>query len=141
MFGQTSSKPDFISSLGYKVLFPLLDDWNFLKSVQAAQFFFDEEKPDLIVGSSRGGAVAMNMDSKEIPLVLLAPAWPFFGDKQITKENSTIIHSENDILININYSEQLSKNSNCKLIIAGSDHRLNCKKGRELLKQAITSYM
>ena len=141
MFGQNSSKPIFIQSLGYEVFFPILEDWNFLNSVKTAQHFFDTIKPDLVVGSSRGGAVAMNIDSKEIPLVLLAPAWPFFGKETSTKKNSTIIHSEKDKLINIDHSIQLSKVSDCQLIIAGEDHRLNCDKGKEAIKLAIKNHL
>jgi hypothetical protein len=36
---------------------------------------FDQHHPDVVVGSSRGGAVAMNIDAGAAPLVLLCPAW------------------------------------------------------------------
>jgi len=36
---------------------------------------FDKHKPDVVVGSSRGCAVALNIESGEARLVLLCPAW------------------------------------------------------------------
>lgn len=137
MFGQNSSKPNFLKLLGFEVFCPFLSDWNFKKSITTAQEAFEKLNPDLIVGSSRGGAVAMNIDSKDKPLVLLAPAWSFFGNKNTTKENSIIIHSENDTLISVESSIELSKRSNCELILSGEDHRLNCKNARKSLEIAV----
>lgn len=141
MFGQNSSKPQFIKSFGHKVFTPILEDWNFSKSVENAQNIFDKICPDLVIGSSRGGAVAMNIDSKKVPLILLAPAWPFFGNSNSTKKNSTIIHSKKDALIPVAYSVKLSKKSDCKLIIAGIDHRLNCEEGKKALISSIENYI
>jgi hypothetical protein len=36
---------------------------------------FDKLRPDVLAGSSRSGAVAMNIDSGNARLVLLCPAW------------------------------------------------------------------
>jgi hypoxanthine phosphoribosyltransferase len=47
-----------------------------------AQAEFDQHQPDVIVGSSRGGAVALNINSKDTPLVLLCPAWKNWGTCQ-----------------------------------------------------------
>ena len=40
-----------------------------------AQAEFDTHKPTFVVGSSRGGAVAMNVKIGDARLVLLCPAW------------------------------------------------------------------
>ena len=141
MFGQNSSKSCFLKSLGLEVVHPVLNDWNFDRSVREAQEHLNEIKPDLIVGSSRGGAVAMNIQSENIPLVLLAPAWRVFGRKDRTKSSSTIIHSASDTLIPINDSRRLSANSNCQLVIAGTDHRLNCEEGKNALKTVVCKYL
>lgn len=140
LFGSNSSKPYFIKSWGFEVFNPILDDWNFKKAVQTSQEIYDKIRPDLIVGSSRGGAIAINMNSGSTPLILLAPAWPYFGNKDMTKENSTIIHSQNDKMISIKHSIKLAEKSNCKLIIAGQDHRLNCQEGQKALKESINNY-
>jgi hypothetical protein len=36
---------------------------------------FDQHHPDVVIGSSRGGAVAMNINTVSTPLILLCPAW------------------------------------------------------------------
>ena len=56
------TKPKHLESLGHQVLNPALLKDNFEESVQIAQKVFDKEKPDVVVGSSRGGAVAMALD-------------------------------------------------------------------------------
>lgn len=48
---------------------------DFDAAVRTAQAEYDRHRPAMIVGSSRGGAVAMNIDSGDTPLVLLCPAW------------------------------------------------------------------
>jgi hypothetical protein len=64
-----------------------------LPFVQTAQAEYDQHKPDVIVGSSRGGAVALNINSKDTPLVLLCPAWKNWGTVNTLKPNSVILHS------------------------------------------------
>jgi predicted esterase YcpF (UPF0227 family) len=66
-------KPTFLKDHGHEVLNPALPDENFDLAVRIAQAEFDQHHPDVVVGSSRGGAVAMNIDSKDTPLVLLCP--------------------------------------------------------------------
>lgn len=141
LWGQNSSKPFFLKSLGFNVEFPILSDWSFSSSIDVAQKSFDDFKPDLVVGSSRGGAVAMNMNTLETPLVLLAPAWPYFGKSKECKSNSIIIHSQNDEIISIDNSIDLAKRSNCKLLIAGENHRLNCKESRKTLEKSINFWL
>lgn len=68
-------KPTYLADHGYEVINPALDDDDFDAAVCTAQAQYDRHRPDVIVGSSRGGAVAMNIDSKDTPLALLFPAW------------------------------------------------------------------
>ena len=67
-------KPTFLNDHGHEVINPTLPDDDFDESVRIAQAEFDQHHPDVVVGSSRGGAVAMNIDSGDTPLVLLCPA-------------------------------------------------------------------
>ena len=53
---------------------------------------YDRHHPDAIVGSSRGGAVAMNLDSGSTPLVLLCPAWRRWGTATTVKPGTVILH-------------------------------------------------
>ena len=122
-------KPSDLGSHGYVVINPHLDDDDFCAAASASrsEAEFDAHKPDVIVGSSRGGAVALNMASGATPLVLLCPAWKRWGTVKTLKPNSVILHSRNDEVIPFKESEELVKNSGLPaeiLIEVGSDHQL-----------------
>ena len=51
-------KPAFLASQGNEILNPALPDDDFDAALATAQAEFDQHHPDVIVGSSRGGAVA-----------------------------------------------------------------------------------
>lgn len=120
-------KPTFLKDHGHMVINPALDDDDFKASVATAQAACDQHQPDVIVGSSRGGAVALNINSHDTPLVLLCPAWKNWGTVQKLKPNSLILHSRLDDVISFADSEELVANSGLPpetLIEVGSDHRL-----------------
>ena len=120
-------KPTFLANARHEVINPALDDDDFDAAVRTAQAEYDQHQPDVIVGSSRGGAVAMNIDSKETPLVLLCPAWKNWGTVKTIKPNSVILHSRKDDVIPFADSEELVANSGLppeRLIEVGDDHRL-----------------
>jgi len=64
-------KPTFLAQHGHEVINPKLPDEDFSEAFRIAQDEFDRHQPQVVVGSSRGGAVAMNMDSGEARLVML----------------------------------------------------------------------
>ena len=72
-------KPTFLHQQGHEVINPALPDDDFARSVEIAQAAYGESRPVVIVGSSRGGAVAVNIDAGPTPLVLIAPAWRRWG--------------------------------------------------------------
>lgn len=120
-------KPTYLKGHGYTVINPSLDDDDFDAAVRTAQAEYDQHQPDVIVGSSRGGAVAMNIASGSTPLVLLCPAWKNWGTAKRLKPNSLVLHSRQDDVIPFTDSEELV--SNCELlpetlIEVGTDHRL-----------------
>jgi hypothetical protein len=120
-------KPTFLKNAGHEVINPALDDYDFGLAIRTAQAEYDQHKPDVIVGSSRGGAVAMNIDSNNTPLVLLCPAWQNWGTVKTLKVNSVILHSLRDEVISFADSEELVTNSGLPteaLIEVGTDHRL-----------------
>jgi hypothetical protein len=120
-------KPTYLASAGHEVLNPALPDEDFAAAVRVAQAAFDQHHPDVIVGSSRGGAVAVNMQSGTTPLVLLCPAWKHFGSARTVKANVTILHSRADDVVPFAESEELLRNSglpSSALIEIGTDHRL-----------------
>ena len=56
-------KPTFLAQHGHEVINPKLPDEDFNEAVRIAQAEFDNHQPAVVVGSSRGGAVAMNINS------------------------------------------------------------------------------
>src|SRR5262249_51049075 len=110
-----------------EVINPALDDDDFAAAVRTAQAEYDRHRPDVIVGSSRGGAVAMNLDAGSTPLVLLCPAWKRWGSIQRVKPGTVILHWEPDDVIPTAASRELvgiSGRPDPALIVVGSDHRL-----------------
>ena len=120
-------KPTFLRDHGHEVINPALDDDDFDAAIRAAQAAFDRHQPDVIVGSSRGGAVAMNLDSHRTPLVLLCPAWKNWGNAKRIKQNSLVLHSRQDDVVRFADSVELVAESGLppeRLIEIGDDHRL-----------------
>jgi alpha-beta hydrolase superfamily lysophospholipase len=120
-------KPGFLAVHGHEVINPALDDDDFAAAVRNAQAEYDRHRPDVVVGSSRGGAVAMNLDAGSMPLVLLCPAWKRWGRAWTVKPATAILHSKADDVIPIADSRELVENSglpDSALIVVGSDHRL-----------------
>ena len=120
-------KPTYLKEHGHRVLNPALPDEDFEESVRIAEAEYQKHSPDVIVGSSRGGAVAVNMESGDTPLVLLCPAWMNWGTATAVKPNTIILHSRQDDVIPFSDSEELVAQSGLPpdtLIEIGNDHRL-----------------
>jgi alpha-beta hydrolase superfamily lysophospholipase len=120
-------KPTYLATHGHEVLNPALPDEDFAEAVRIAQAEYDQHRPDVIVGSSRGGAVAMNLNVDATPLVLLCPAWKKWGTARTVKAGTLILHAEQDDVVPITASRELlraSGLSGSSLIIVGTDHRL-----------------
>ena len=71
-------KPTFLKKHGHKILNPVLPEDDYAAAIRIAQEF-DQNHPNVVVGSSRGGVVAMNINSGDMPLVLLCSAWKKWG--------------------------------------------------------------
>lgn len=120
-------KPTYLKNRGHTVLNPALPDDDFELAVGIAQSVYNRHQPDVVVGSSRGGAVAMNIESKDTPLVLLCPAWKTWGTAATVKPNTTILHSRADETVPFSDSEELAGTSSLPsgaLIEVGAEHRL-----------------
>ena len=120
-------KPTYLASHGHTVINPKPPDGDFTEAVRIAQVEFDKHKPQVVVGSSRGGAVAMNIDSGDAKLVLLCPAWKKWGTVTTVKPCTVILHSRADDVIPFEDSEEMVRNSGLEassLIEIGTDHRL-----------------
>jgi alpha-beta hydrolase superfamily lysophospholipase len=120
-------KPTYLAQHGHEVINPKLPDDDFAEAVRIAQAECDKNQPAVVVGSSRGGAVAMNMDSGGAKLVLLCPAWKEWGTVKMVKVGTVIVHSRADDVVPFGDSEELVKNSGLPalaLVEVGKDHRL-----------------
>jgi hypothetical protein len=120
-------KPTFLAQHGHEIINPKLPDDNFDEAVRIAQAEFDTHRPDVVVGSSRGGAVAMNIKSGEAKLVLLCPAWKKWGTARTAKPGTVILHARADEVVPFADSDELARNSDLSasaLIAVASDHRL-----------------
>ena len=112
-FGATRGglKPTYLIGRGLDVLNPQLSNDDFDAAVRTAQDAFDTGNPAVVVGSSRGGAVAMNIETADVPLVLICPAWRHWGKARTVKANTTILHSERDEVIPFHDSIELVRAS------------------------------
>jgi hypothetical protein len=120
-------KPTFLAQHGHEVINPKLPDEDFTQAVKIAQKEFDKHQPEVVVGSSTGGAVAMNISSGDARLVLLCPAWKKWGTAKTVKPGTVILHSRADDVVPFADSEELVKKCELPasaLIEVGSDHRL-----------------
>lgn len=120
-------RPTFLGENGYDVIHPALPDHDFDESVRIAQLAFDQGRPNVVVGSSRGGAVAMNIDTGDVPLILIAPAWTNWGTARPVKPGTVILHSAHDDVVPIEGSRELLQRSGLSddhLVVAGENHRM-----------------
>ena len=120
-------KPTYLKDHGHEVLNPALPDDDFDAAVRIAQAEFDQHQPDVVVGSSRGGAVAMNINAGSTPLVLLCPAWKRWGTARTVKLRTVILHSGADDVVQFSDSVELVRNSGLPesaLVVVGHEHRL-----------------
>ena len=131
------SKAVFLKSLGYEVLNPWLPANNFNKSLEIAQSSLKED-PDIIVGSSRGGALALALEIHNVPLILIAPAWKRFGAATNVHAGTVILHSEHDDIIPFGDSQELFRNNvGLEIIACGDSHRMNDPDAMHHLTDAI----
>ena len=134
-------KPTYLVQHGHEVINPALPDDDFDAAVKLARKEFDRHQPDVIVASSRGGAIAMAIQSDRVPLVLLCPAWKRWGTVHVAKPNTTILHSRNDEVIPFGESEELVSRSGLPqtaLIETGNDHRLADPDSLRAMLNAVT---
>jgi alpha-beta hydrolase superfamily lysophospholipase len=137
-------KPTFLRRQGYVVVNPALPDDDFAASVRIALAALEQSWPAVIVGSSRGGAVAMSLDAgpTPTPLVLIAPAWRRWGTASALNAPAIILHSEHDTVIPFDDSLELVRRSgraDATLVPVGADHNMTDPPALEALLAAIAS--
>jgi len=119
------TKPEALELTGCEVANPALPKDDFDLSVKIAQEFVEECQPDIIVGSSRGGAVAMALCNESARLVLIAPAWKNYGVEPKVPSETQILHCSTDDIVEYKDSVRLAALNHAKLTTCGVDHRMN----------------
>ena len=128
------SKVEYLRGLGHDVLNPLLPKDDFEESVRIAQEEVDLEAPDLIVGSSRGGAVAMAIDPGRARLILIAPAWKHFEVPASAPANTDVLHCTTDDKVMFQDSQKLQ---GANLVPCGESHRMDDETALAALGRAV----
>jgi hypothetical protein len=131
------SKVKFLEKHGYEVLNPWMPKYSWDESLENAQLLIDTEHPDVIVGSSRGGAVALSVNTFGTKLVLVAPAWKRFGGDAMHACGGIVIHCREDAEVPYEDSEELSKLTGATLITCGENHRMNDPDALEAILDAV----
>ena len=128
-----------LKEAGYEVLNPALPRKPFDIAVKIAQDVINNEKPSVIVGSSRGGAVAMAVDPKGADLVLIAPAWKKYGvSKSINK--AIILHSETDDIVPFEDTQELFRNNTgLHVISCNDDHRMRKEETLKIIVESVNT--
>ena len=120
------SKVRFLEKHGYEVFNPFLPKYSWDESLENAQTLIDSERPDIVIGSSRGGAVALSIKTGAASLILIAPAWKRFGGERYGQLcGGIILHCREDKIIPYEDSVELSGLTGANLISCGTDHRMN----------------
>lgn len=105
-------------------------DWRMVEHIAAAGNI------DVLVGSSRGGAI-IAQTRVNIRKVLIAPAWKKFGVTPYLTKNDVILHSKQDDLVPYEDSVLLANLFGCTLIECGTSHRMSDKNTLEKIKNYI----
>jgi hypothetical protein len=126
-----------LRSHGHEVVEPKLPDLRFRTCLRIAQAAFDTTEPDVVVGSSRGGAIAMNISVGVTRLVLIAPAWMPLGKADTVPPSAIVLHSPHDDVIPFEQSAELAERSECRLVAVGADHQMNDDEALRALLQAV----
>jgi hypothetical protein len=133
-------KPTYLRSHGHDVIEPALNHEDFQRALDTAQAAFDQHRPEVVVGSSRGGAVAINILNGSARLVLICPAWRKWGKARSVKPGTLILHSRADDVVPFGDSVELLSKSGLPesaLIEVGRDHRLADPEPLEALLRAV----
>ncbi len=122
------NKATKLKDAGFTLVAPALPSDDFAASVRLAQATFDEHQPAVVVGSSRGGAVALSLAPHDAAVVLVCPAWSKFAPETKATARTRILHSERDELIPLAESHELADVSGLSpdaVTVVGVEHRMS----------------
>ena len=137
-------KPTFLRSLGYTVECPYLSDFLFDKARVEAQQAVDTIRPAVIVGYSRGGALAVLVHAPGIPRVLVAPAVGLLAGEDRAQSPCIMLHSEGDDaipLVDVRAFVERSQLPADVLRMCGDDHTMIDADALDALQQAVGTFV
>ena len=126
-----------LEEAGHEVLNPALPKHSLEESITIAQLLVDYESPDIIVGSSRGGAVATAINSEGSRLILIAPAWKLYGVTPRANSSTTVLHCPTDDIVPYEHTKELAEKTGAKIIECGECHRMSDKGALKALLEAV----
>ncbi len=122
------NKATTLQQAGFDLIAPSLPADDFAASVRTAQAAFDAHRPAVVVGSSRGGAVALSLAPHDAAVVLVCPAWRKFAPGTKATARTRILHSARDELIPLAESYELAAASGLEpdaVTVVGTAHRMS----------------
>ncbi|MGH7169937.1 MAG: DUF6717 family protein [Gemmataceae bacterium] len=121
-------KATVLRDAGHEVIAPSLPREDFEEAVRLARRALETHPFDALIGSSRGGAIAMRIASSALTsLVLLAPAWRRCGVEPLLRGDTRILHGIKDDIVPLADSIELEQRNRLaaeNLIPVNDDHRL-----------------
>ena len=134
-------KATFLKDNGHIVSNPALPKEPFDISVKIAQDVINYEKPDVVVGSSRGGAVAMAANTKSCKVILIAPAWKKFKVTSSVEPGTVILHSETDDIVPFEDTQELfRKNTGLEVIACEDNHRMSSDETLQKILECVNKF-
>ena len=138
------TKVKLLRKAGHEVVAPSLPKDSIAAALEIALDAVRDCMPDVIVGSSRGGALALSIpDDIKVPMVLLAPAWVLYAPFPSLKPETIVIHSPDDEIIPFSESQQLFEQHglpSVNLLSVGTDHSLNDSSAATVLLQSVSRF-
>ncbi len=137
----TGRKVQVLRAAGHEVVAPELPRDEFATALNIAEAALRAQRVDALIGSSRGGAIAMRLARNHaLPLILLAPAWRRFNVEPIVEARTRIIHGIKDDVVRLADSIQLEEENGLpagNLIPVNDGHRLSSSLALAALLRAV----
>ena len=122
------AKASFLLSKGCTLINPALPKDRWEESMSIAQDSFDRDEPKVVVGGSRGGALAMNLRTGNVPLVLSLPLGALLGALPRSSTTRSYCTRTPTMFVPLADSRDLVARSGLpasSLVIVGADHRMS----------------
>lgn len=143
--GPGGSKARYLAEHFPDALTPAMNTKDFEASIEVQRAAIEEKAPDVLVGSSFGGAVAVALLQRGAwkgPTLLLAPAVKHFGLPPRLPENVRvlIVHGTRDDVVDIETSRLLAQTGSrglVEMLELDDEHRLKTVLEGELLTELV----